>query len=209
MQNNINSTLVDVRKAYRLLFDFQSRIMDLVSFIGGTYAFEYDGGHIKFSNIAPSNGKGSLKDSAWRFLPMYFYDFHFKQRKINNNNIYFSVFLIADTGYFENLKDNLPNKKDVDTFHSVEESKTKLLFVAGKNKWGNSSLNDQNWNNIEFTLQDSGIDIKDVDGGIMIFKSYELNNFLDEDKAMETMRNFQYFARQHSIDFIIKEKDLQ
>lgn len=208
MQNNFNETLIDVRKAYRLIYDFQSRIMDLISFIGGSLDFEYDGGHIKFSDIAPANGKGTLKWNAWRFTPMYFYDFHFKSKKIANDNIYFSIFLLADTGYFEELEENSPNKKDVSTFKSVEQSETKLIFVAGLNKWGMSSLTTNNWNNIDFTTQPFGIDDKDSNGGKMIFKSYTLDNFLDEETCLKSLYDFQNFASSNNITFTVKEKEL-
>ena len=66
--NNLNQSLIEVRKAYRILFDYQSRILDLISYIAGKTQFNYNGGYSKFSNSGPRDGKGKLNFWAWDWL---------------------------------------------------------------------------------------------------------------------------------------------
>ena len=49
--NNLEQSLVEVRKSYRILFDYQSRILDLISYISGKTEFNYAGGYSKFSSV--------------------------------------------------------------------------------------------------------------------------------------------------------------
>ena len=76
MQNQLNNTLIEVRKAYRLLFDYQDRIKNLVSFIGGHFDFNFVEGYPVFSANAKSGKSVKLEHWAWDWLSMYFY--HFK-----------------------------------------------------------------------------------------------------------------------------------
>ena len=81
MPQNIKDTLQEARKAYRFLYDYQKRILDLVSYIGGKYGFRYRGGYSKFSNSSPRDGKGNLGNWAWDWLNLYFYEFNFEPKR--------------------------------------------------------------------------------------------------------------------------------
>ena len=202
MQNEIKSILQDVRSSYRFLFNYQKRVLDLISFIGGNFGQRYAGGYIKFSGPTPRNGKGNLTNWAWDWLPMYFYEFNFEKFKVKQDNLVFSVFLINDTGYFTAAETSKISKTKVSAFETVEKSTTKLIFVIGKNlweDWGN------NWQTNDFINKESGIRIKD-DGSIMIFKSYLLENFSTEDLATEQLKDFERYALKNNIPFKILEK---
>jgi len=77
MSQEISKTLLEVRKSYRLIYDFQSKILDLISFIGGSYMKTYNGGWCKFSEPTPRDKYGHSKESlnqwAWDWLSMYYY----------------------------------------------------------------------------------------------------------------------------------------
>lgn len=199
----IKESLIEVRKAYRLIFDFQSRILDLISFIKGKMNFEYSGGFVKYSNQSPKNGSGGLKQWSWDWLNFYFYEFHFKKKIINSDEINFSIFLLCDTGYFESRKDNTISKLEINKYKSPQDSSTKLIFVVGKNTW--SFFSESNWNNLDFTLKE--FDVKENDNGIMIFKSYNLENFADESSANNVLKEFIDFSNSHSIPLEIVERD--
>lgn len=209
MSNNIDKTLLEVRKAYRLIYDFQSKILDLISFIGGSYKQNYEGGWCKFSNPSPKDGKGDLNNWAWDWLNMYYYEFHFKRTVLDKLEIeadnhakgylHFSVFLVADTGYFEEKQNNTQlNENDIYNFKNVESSKTKLIFVVGKNKWEAEGLFKYNWHNLEFVL---GEEDKEGEGNeIMIFKSYDLSLFENQESAIEQLKDFEHFCNSNNIE---------
>jgi hypothetical protein len=198
MQQNANNTLLEVRKAYRLLFDYQTRILDLIGFIGSSFNYDYNGGFPKFSNPSPNNGRGRLTAWAWDWLNMYFYEFNFVTSK---DKIAFAVFLVNDTGYFQKNKETKISKTRVSAFEPVENSKTKLIFVVGKNTWNGWGVN---WDNENFILEEEGQKI--LDNKIMIFKSYLLNDFFDEENAIEKLKDFENYCKKYGVNFKYKEK---
>ena len=200
--SNLQFDLSQVRKAYRLLYDYQARILDLVSYCGSKMKFSYNGGISKFSNVTPRNGKGNLGLWSWDWLNMYFYQFQFKEQMIHGNNLYFSIFLVSDSGYFEEGS-NAEGKIDIDDFLSPEKSTTKLLFLVGKN-----GLKDmwEGWNSKKFVNQD--LSIKEFDGGKMILKSFQLEDFIDEPTTINTLKQFQALCKNHDILFDIAESKL-
>lgn len=197
MQLNPNNTLLEVRKAYRLLFEYQTRVLDLIGFIGGSFNHDYNGGYPKFSNGSPSNGKGKLSNWAWDWLSMYFYEFNFGKK----GKITFAVFLVNDTGFFQNRKEHKIFKTKVSGFDSVENSKTKLIFVVGKNTWDGWGVN---WDDDNFILDKEGQKI--AEDKIMLFKSYLLDDFFDEDNAVSNLKDFENYCKSYGVDFKYKEK---
>jgi len=199
--NNIQQVLLDVRKSYRFLYQYQKRILDLISFIGGKYSRQYSGGWPKFSKAAPRNGGGDLGCWAWDWLNMYFYEFHFE----SENKVSFSIFLLNDTGYFQANNENKSVKRtSVSKFTDVENSESKLIFVVGKNLWEGWG---RDWDEPEFILKSEGEKVKD--NGIMVFKHYSLENFETENKANECLKNFEIYCLKKGIEFKVAENLLE
>jgi len=73
----IDQALLDVRKAYRLLHDYQRAALDAVKYIGSQLGFTYNGGSPRFSSCAPRPGKGQLNLWAWDWLNIVCHDFDF------------------------------------------------------------------------------------------------------------------------------------
>ena len=90
MQKEVESAFTEVRKAYRLLADYQRKVLDLVDFIGSSFGRTYSGGYPKYGNPSPRNGRGSLDYWSWDWLNLYFYEFHFGTEKIDNCLLYTS-----------------------------------------------------------------------------------------------------------------------
>ncbi|OCA75435.1 hypothetical protein [Chryseobacterium arthrosphaerae] len=202
--HNLNENLTEVRKAYRLIYDYQKRILDLINFIRSKYDFIYLGGFSKFSNVSPRNGSGNLTFWSWDWLNLYFYEFHFHKKIINKDEIRFSIFLISDSGYFDKKKDNSIQKTNPDLFLEPEASKSKLIFVIGKNTW--ELFNTDNWNNTDFTTGTYGH--KEDEKGIMLFKSYDLDKFIDENTAKQTLIDFQSYCINYDINLPIIERKI-
>lgn len=203
MQNHFNSTLIDVRKAYRLLFEYQDRIKNLVSFIGGHFDFEFGEGHSVFSNHAKSGAKVDLEDWAWDWLSMYFYHFKFALK----DDLRFSVFILTDTGYYDVSKNDDSNVSKVkpETFNAVDKSKTKLFLVLGKKMWWQDTKLGK-WENILF--QHNNI-LSNDEGGKLLFKEYSLDQFIDESSAISSLEDFQAFCNQNGISIQLKRRELQ
>jgi hypothetical protein len=124
----IDQALLDVRKAYRLLHDYQRAALDAAKYIGAQIGFTYFGGYSNFSNCAPRDGKGLLDNWSWDWLNLVFYDFHFTQKNGEKDILKFSIWLFSDTGYFVS-DDTATAQTDVATFASAENSGTKVGFL--------------------------------------------------------------------------------
>jgi hypothetical protein len=196
--NELKKSLIEVRKAYRLLYDYQKKVLDLVKFIGSEFGRSYNGGYSKYCGVTPRNGKGSLDQWAWDWLNMYYYEFSFHDVK---NKDYFSIVLISDTGFYEakNENSNFDNKLEIENYKKAENSKTKLAFVYGDKIWEFDS-----WEDPEFILKSQGILNKEDKTEKMIFKSYNLEEFSDKEKAFKNLRNFSDFCSENGINFKLK-----
>ena len=185
--------LTEVRKAYRLLFDYQTKLLALVKYIGGKYGYNYNGGYPKFSNNQPRQGRGNLDDWAWDWLNLYFHEFNFGSKKIDNNTkIYFSVFILNDDGYFQACQKEQRNVGRVspNKFEKPENSNSKLIFVVGLNSWsGKAYFAENNWFNQRFTLEEKGI--HEDESGKMFYKTYPLENFFEENNAIVQLADFE------------------
>lgn len=125
-QANIETALLDVRKAYRLLHDYQRAALDAAKYIGAQLGLTYAGGYSRFSEPAPKQGKGHLDNWSWDWLNLMFYEFQFEDR--TGENVHLSMWLFSDTGYF--LEEGPEgDKKPVSSFAPVEMSGTKVGFA--------------------------------------------------------------------------------
>ncbi|MEN5087971.1 hypothetical protein ABE426_16010 [Sphingobacterium faecium] len=225
MSNNSN-ILKQVRESYRFLFEYQTRMLNLMSYIEKRFALTYSGGHSKFSNPAPKNGKGSLDFWAWDWLNMYYYEFHFgfynnqlttiSPTQFSKDDDYygFSVFLLSDDGYFQNHLDATTNvdRIKIDSFRSVEESKTKLIFVASKNIWDSAWWHMPERNNLpqsDFITKEFEVNDNYGENQVMVFKSFDLEHFFQEQSALHCLKEFERLCDLHSICFKVVDNQFE
>lgn len=211
---SLENELLQVRKAYRLLYDYQSRILDLVSFCGSRMGFKYLGGYPKFSDASPRKGKGTLDSWSWDWLNMYFYQFKFEEQVFFNDNdknevieykLQLSIFIVSDDGYF-NEKSKAKSRLDIENFASVESSKTKIIFLIGKNGW-KTLWDSGDWSSREFICGETNL--KDDKDTIMFKQVYSLNDFINEQTTMATLKRFQEECKNNNIILNIYKSKLQ
>lgn len=189
----LEEALRDVRKAFRLLYFYQRRVLDLVKFIGDNLEFSYRGGNSIFSSPCPKNGSGSLDNWAWDWINMYYYEFHFGTKTIAGNNITFSIFIQSDSGFFDIES---PNRTAVEAFASVENSKTRLIFVIGKNGWDVSAIH----SNSKFFNSQNSILIKELSNeGLTVYKAYNLSEFVDEKSTRSRIEDLILFCAEKGV----------
>ncbi len=181
---------LEVRKAYRLLFNYQKRIIDLMKFIGETYDVPFKKGNPVFS----SRGSNSLNNWAWDWIYMYCYDFRFEGKDIKNP-IQFSVILKNDSGYYEANQENNIHALDIEQFKAVEDSKTELILVAG-------DLNKPFDTLTASTKHTKGTSVdKDI-----VFKNYTLEKFFTQDIALKQLQDFSAYCKNYNIVLNIPKK---
>lgn len=126
--SDINQALLEVRKGFRLLHNYQRLALDAVNHIGTQLGFRYAGGYARFSDNTPKAGKGGLDFWAWDWLNMMWYEFYFELEGVDPAPFYLSIWLVSDTGYFASA-DPAAERYAVEGFASPEASGTKLVFL--------------------------------------------------------------------------------
>lgn len=191
---------MDVRNSYRLLYNYQRRVMDLVEFIGKKLSFNVYEGYSKFSK-ARTGLKGSLDWWAWDWLGMYHYQFLFSQRYFEKdgkqNIISFSVILVSDTGFYDVGK---ANPLDVMSFEKVELSQSKLVFFLGKNKLIYTEYADFEKHNL--SKNSSDYVVKGGDNEVLLAKSFDLNNFINEETTIKSIKEWIEFCHRNGVNEI-------
>jgi hypothetical protein len=137
-EGDFGAALVDVRKAYRLLYSFHRRIFDMVRAINSRaeaegFAFEL----IEPSNEVPSGKEWSPNDvdqDYWEILPGYSIDFVWVKRSnpkhLDSTDRIFGIAFFADSAWGE-IDDDY--EAGPETYKlSAESSKTIAVFFLAK-----------------------------------------------------------------------------
>lgn len=219
-KEHLQDTFLNVRKAYRLLYEYQSKVLEVMKYISSYIGYEFKGGYSKFSNNCPRDGQGKKRRKdrayltywAWDWLNMYFYEFNFGDKKFKASKgddflILFCVFLVSDTGWFldEDNFENVQTRVDLSTFKNADESSTQLIFVAykmiegkGGKLWGsgtNKSKGHWGWDG----LVEKNHLVKENDE-VFLSKRYPLENFIDEQHAKQQIDDFISHCRTNGIE---------
>ncbi|MCB1206329.1 MAG: hypothetical protein KDN18_18860 [Verrucomicrobiae bacterium] len=114
-------TFTEVRKAYRLLHDYQRMVIDAIRYIERQIDMP---AWVVWPHFARDSRGGCryLSDSSWDWLPMMSSVFHFVRQE--GNDFYgLTILLISDDGFIPG--DNR-DREDVTTFVSVDQSETRV-----------------------------------------------------------------------------------
>jgi len=183
----IEHALLDVRKAYRLLHDYQRMVLDAVNYIGKQFGASYGGGYAKYSAVTPRDGKGHLDCCAWDWLNMVLYEFFFTQKLEGDNLLRFSILIISDTGYFC-AEDKALEKTNVAGYIAPDRSLTKVGFIISGKEWPDLSFMEDKATMKMFIENDGEIPVELAASGILgkcvdlarLASEEETNVLLDE-----------------------------
>jgi len=204
---NIDDILIEVRKAYRLLYVFNERIFDLMKYIESAFEMEFGGGRSMFTADTPNSWKGKFENWTWDYFNLYFYEFYFK-----SNNAWLSILLQSDTGLWDIIEDikneDELNKKvnKVELYNSFEESKTRLIFITGNGEWNVAKIQMLYDKSINKSLINEGV-IEKKNKGKIIYKIFEINNFIDEKTTIQSLKEYVNFLKNNNFDKILYKKE--
>ena len=127
-EEELGDALVDVRRAYRLLHDYQRRVLDAVQCICTSTNLEFKKTSPHFGCLAKEGSKPT--DSAWDWLGMYLCEFWFQPKPKVKDNFWFSLVLVSDSGCY--LDDKDAHRSKTNGFADEEkESQSFIFFSAG------------------------------------------------------------------------------
>ncbi len=190
--------LTEVRKAYRLLYVYQDRILKLMRYVGSYYGIAYHGGFNAFSSHPPRKGKGTLGEWAWDWLGFYHYEFLFIVRKKSadqSEDLFFCVSLQSDTGLYDHeekneIRDHDNKKLDFNNYEEANESRTRLVFMIAKVKdWDPCKMFVENkWHGKK--KDEEELELLKDDKCTMFGKAYNLESFCNKAATDGILKQF-------------------
>ena len=151
---NLSEALLDVRRAHRILYAYQRRMLDLAHFIQSKLDMPEFRGFKHFSNpiYGPSKGHSRLNiwhDMwAWDYLYSYLFEYYLGVQKTSDEAYEYKLSLIqySDTGYFDKVEEEKEEEEatraetkkafkpeedprlELEKFKPEDKSGSKLLF---------------------------------------------------------------------------------
>ncbi len=191
-KNELEDIFVDVRKAYRLLYFYQRRIMDTADFVANLLSMHIVSGYSLYSSNPPRNGSSLNIDRwSWDWLNMYSYEFYLGHEIVDGNKYELAIAFNADSGFDDSDED--VTAIDVERFPPPEECVTKVYLYMGKNTWKPEDF-ELSWKKSE------NDEYEKVDGDkVFISKRYDLSDFADETSIRKNISSFKKLVKAHSI----------
>lgn len=153
-KTQLKEALIDVRRAFRLLHQYQKHVLSLIHFIQGEVQC-YNQGKVQRYNycrgrrhfIRPIGLKRGGDDYAnldvrwnmwgWDYLYGYLYEYYFDALESDEHTIWMSIIQVSDDGRFKSEAKSLTN---LDSFAGEEESCSYLILNVSIAPKGKKSL---------------------------------------------------------------------
>lgn len=128
---------------------------------------------------------------AWDWLNMYFYEFKMIPKKVNEKEVYFSIFLQSDSRLFTtNQPDNLS------TFDSPEDSFTRLVFAVSNKELVYEDIYDDK----DIGPEVNKYQVRINEGNIVILVIIDIQEFINEEAAIKQLENINGFCKKNKIE---------
>lgn len=187
------AALTDVRRAYRIIWMYQRRVLDLVSQIAEKFDLEFYAWSPEEYERLGRFTTDPTKNSAWDMLPLYNTSFLYLPEDADRNRTrvgdwMLEIAVISDEGY--NCKALENGEVDASQFLPAEKTRSILGLYA----WRSTKTLDRNWFNSIWDSWDSekmgwpkdGGLVENAERNIMIIgKTFDLSDLSDE-TAVET-----------------------
>lgn len=196
--DELKDALCDVRKAHRIIYAYQRRMMDIAHFIQHKLNFPTCECYKKFSNM-PSK-RIYPETWAWDFLYTYLMEYHLGERKTADKKYALSIIQYSDTGYFEG---NAETQKALAKFASEEESGTKLMFfieatpAQDERIWGNK-LNEVIMSQYHASKEHTQDSFREKNSVFGVY-SIPAENLINEELTLKVLKEFCQFCNDEGI----------
>lgn len=210
--NPIENMLADVRRAHRLIFEYQKRMLDLMQLVRNQYDFSNSPAGKKHFSMPLRNTEKFSKDNkdaninifekmwAWDFIYSYEMEYYFGEKTKNGLKCSMSIFQITDNGFY--LKDgfereqekNVPEdlKLKTEKFWDAEESSSYLIFVTEVCKEDIKWVFFPNVQEHIMELYGKDNDLLNIEseGCTLIAKRYPISKFFNYNSSNECLNDY-------------------
>lgn len=195
-QKSIESLLVDVRKSYRFIYEYQRRVMDLITFIGGYWDFVYEKGEPVFCR-PPSHKKiNPSVNWAWDFLLFYNYNFVYTSKDLGSwKNLKLMLNIVSDNGFYET--DSNASRLNINSFEASEVSKTELHIILKSTgvEWFDYQSKQYSAKNGD----DTYVNKDEKSSTIIIGQKFNLTQLTNEGDVLRSLNMFEELCFAHQI----------
>ena len=132
---------LNVRKAYRLLHDYQQMVLDAIRYIGSQLDITENGGQARFAGDAGKGRERTLRMGSWDYLPMILCEYHFVKGIKPEEWLSLSIFVVSDTGYYD-ADPTKAEKSRSESYGDSERSQTKLIALIRPGHFEPTLFND-------------------------------------------------------------------
>jgi len=174
--------LCDVRKAYRLIFAYQRRVLDSIRLLTQEYEVLYGGP--KFAG-RPKFKRFEFDRWSWDYLPLYQTIFKFRI----NAEYELSIYINADNGFFLKDRGNHLDRTNLNRFEDAENSNSYITLIVANDHYNheqrialNNKLIANRLTNIE------------LNGEHFIAKRYDLEDLIDVQSIKALRANFKSYC---------------
>lgn len=198
-EEQLENALCEVRKAHRLIYEYQRRMQDLSWFIKNKLGFPLYKGYKKFSNPISRNNI-SYDMWAWDFIYSYVFNYFLGEQSDPEKHISWklSVIQISDTGHFKNV-DKGSTRTNTSSYALPEESESRLLFYLTvipesdtlRELIDTNTIVDAYANSAEFgKVFSTVIDDRQQSVNKQVVYSVPISRFIDEESTIQVLRDF-------------------
>lgn len=208
--DNLSKALLDVRRAHRILYAYQRRMLDLVHFIQSKLDMREFRGFKHFSNPIHGRSKGHSRLKiwhdmwAWDYLYSYLFEYYLGEKEADDkqHNYKLSLIQYSDTGYFDQEG---AEKCRISGFGSEEESSSKLLFfLEYKSKdsewvWKDGSYMERIVLDKKVGSKEHTKEVQGIAGVKQILCSFPSERFINMEATLEVLREFRSYCKEQGI----------
>lgn len=200
-----NEALCDVRKAHRLIYSYQQRMLDLAYFIKSKLDFPLFLAEKRFSSDIRKKRDGYLSVFndmwAWDFLYSYMFEYYLGDIELKNGDNYaLSIIQYSDTGYFDAEG---YSRTDINSFAEEKDSGSKLLFILEfkpkKNKNWIWNIEELAMNKEYASMKHTKTILKLEKGHTQVLYSFPLERFLTEKTSLAALQEFVSYCDKNDI----------
>lgn len=222
MNKEIENAFVDVRTAFRVLKEYQERIINIVYYIKEQVLFPDIWGRRWYSNDLRKRNDCPEKyaqlniekeTSGWRFLPAFLLEYYFGNKKVGKQTLEFSVFQISDDGWATTPE---AVYYDTSTFTPLGDSHSYLMFyfssylkLADVLWLENPDCQEEDQHDFlakALSSSQSFLVHKNDKGSISVLKKYDMSRFSSQEETDKIIADFCKIVKEQSgIDILTKD----
>lgn len=221
-EQELNDAFVDVRRAYRLIAQLQSRLRDIAFYIKNRTQFsEQDCAGNKLYSKSISSSKRSMLDLyaslkvspnmwSWDFMYGYAFEFYLANTKIGDKICAMSIIILCDDGFYIS-KDQKKSKTSIRTYASEEESNSWIILAYGDGASSDCWMGGYDTNVFleTFMNRKGHVYKKEVSGNVFVAKKYLMQQFFNQETTDNNLKDFAKIVFEEADTNILNENSIQ